>query len=85
MSLSSRGDHDNRDMSITKNTELIGLLEQPFSSLRVSDLPVCCVLNLLDLDRPSSHFLDFLYLKQKSSGLPQENVEGVWGGKENRV
>lgn len=56
MSLSSRRDHDNRDISITKNTELMALLEQPFSSLRVCDLPVCCVLNLLDLDLPSRPF-----------------------------
>lgn len=79
MSLSSSGDHDNRDMSITKNTELMGLLEQPFSSLRVSDLPVCCVFNLLDLDRPSSHFLDFLDLKTKVKWAASRKCRGSVG------
>lgn len=55
MDLSSARTHDNGNLSITENGEFLSFLEKPISPLRESDLPVCCVLNPLDLDLSSSH------------------------------
>lgn len=55
MELSSTGEHDDRNLSITKNSELTGLLEDTISSLGVGDLPVRRVLYPLDLNLSSSH------------------------------
>lgn len=53
--LVSARNHDKRDLSITKNSEIMSFLEETISSFGVSNLPVSRVLNLLDLDLPSCH------------------------------
>lgn len=53
--LASTGEHYNRNLGITQNGELVGLLEKPIPSFRVSDLAVRRVLYPLDLDLTSSH------------------------------
>ena len=52
----SGGLHDEGDLSITQNRELLSLLEDPISSLRIRHLPVRLVLNQLDLNLPTTHF-----------------------------
>lgn len=59
----SVGEHDERDLGITEDGELLSLLENPISSLGVGHLPVCVVFDQLDLNLPTTHVssLNFLY------------------------
>lgn len=52
---STAREHDNGDLGIAENGELIGLLEEAVSSFRVSNLAIGGVLYPLDLDLTSSH------------------------------
>ena len=52
---SSAGEHDQGNLSITENSELLGFLENTISSLGIGHLPVSSVLNPLDLDLPTTH------------------------------
>ena len=62
MELASTREHDDRDLSITKNSEFLSFLENSISSLGVGDLPVGLVLNPLDLDLSTTHLSFFLFL-----------------------
>lgn len=53
--LSSVGEHDERNLSITENGEFLCFLKNSVSSLRVSDLSVGRVFNPLDLDLSTTH------------------------------
>lgn len=62
MELSGAGNHDDGDLGIAENSELVGLLEQTVAPLRVGHLPVSRVLDPLDLDLPPRHFFFSLSL-----------------------
>lgn len=49
------GEHDEKDFSVTKNSKFFSFLENTISSLGVSDLPVCGVFDLLDLNLSTTH------------------------------
>jgi len=51
----SAGEHNNRNLGIAENGELVGLLEKAIASFGVSDLAVGGVLYPLDLDLSTSH------------------------------
>lgn len=57
MEFSGTGKNENQNLRIAENTELVSLLEKTFASLGVGDLAIGRVLNSLDLDLPSRHFL----------------------------
>ena len=63
MELASAGEHNNRNLGIAENGELVGLLEKPVPSFRVCHLAVGGVLYPLDLDLPSSHELISLLMQ----------------------
>lgn len=48
-------EHDERNLSITENSEFLCFLENTISPLRVSDLSVGRVFNSLDLDLSPTH------------------------------
>lgn len=58
----SGGLHDEGDLSVTQNSELLSFLEDPIPSLRVGHLPVRLVLDQLDLNLPTTHFGNLLLL-----------------------
>lgn len=58
----SGGLHDEGDLSVTQNGELLSFLEDPIPSLRVGHLPVRLVLDQLDLNLPTTHFGNLLLL-----------------------
>lgn len=51
-----RGKHDEGNIDIAENRKFIGFLYKAISSLGESDLPVCCVLDFLDLKLHSTHY-----------------------------
>lgn len=55
MKLAGAGKHNNRNLSITKNSEFISLLEKTIPSFGIGNLSVCGVLYSLDLDLSTSH------------------------------
>lgn len=55
MEFSGRGNHEERNLGVTENSELMGLLEDAVPSLGVSDLPIRHVLYPLDLDLTPRH------------------------------
>lgn len=55
MELAGAGEHNNGNLGIAENGELVGLLEKPIPSFRVSHLAVGGVFYPLDLDLSSSH------------------------------
>ena len=57
MELAGAGEHNNGNLGIAENGELVGFLEEAVSSFRVSDLTVGGVLYPLDLDLTASHDL----------------------------
>lgn len=61
------GEHDKGDLSITKNSEFLGFLENAISSLRVGDLPVCGVFNLLNLNFSTTHVFLAYFLCDNSN------------------
>ena len=67
MNFISGGLHDEGDLSVTKNRELLSLLEDPISSLRIGHLPVSLVLYQLDLNLPTTHFSNFNLLPPSSA------------------
>lgn len=62
MEFASAGEHNNRNLGIAENGELVGLLEKAIASFGVSDLAVGGVLYPLDLDLSTSHSCCLLYL-----------------------
>lgn len=48
-------EHDEGDLSITKDGELLSFLHNTIPSFGVGDLPVRLVLDPLDLDLPTTH------------------------------
>ena len=56
---SSAGEHDQGNLSITENSDLLGFLENTISSLGIGHLPVSSVLNPLDLDLTTTHSFFF--------------------------
>lgn len=75
MEFSSIREHDKRNFSITKNSELLCFLENSISSLGVGDLPVSRILNPLDLDLSTTHVL-FLPVDMKLQ-LPTGQNDGI--------
>lgn len=63
--LSSIGEDNEGNLSITKNRKLISFLQKPIPSLCKSHLPVDLVLYSLKLYSPSPHFLSPLSLSKK--------------------
>jgi len=63
----SVGEHDKRDLSITKYSEFLGFLENTISSLRVGDLPVCGVFDLLDFNLSTTHIFSLLLCESCST------------------
>lgn len=57
---SRRGEHDESHINITEDRKFISFLDKPISPFWESDLPICCVLNPLDLHLHSSH-ISFLF------------------------
>lgn len=55
-------EHDERDLSITKDGELLSFLDNTIPSFGVGDLPVRLVLDPLDLDLSTTH-LNFFFNK----------------------
>jgi len=51
----SAGEHNNRNLGVAENGELVGLLEKAIASFGVGDLAVGGVLYPLDLDLSTSH------------------------------
>ncbi|KAL5713981.1 hypothetical protein ACHQM5_016004 [Ranunculus cassubicifolius] len=49
------GENNKRNLSFTKNGNLLSFLEDPISPLCISNLPVCSVFNPLDLNLSSPH------------------------------
>jgi len=49
------GKHDESHINITKNRKFVSFLDESIPPLGESDLPVCGVLNLLDLKPHSPH------------------------------
>lgn len=55
MEFSGGGEHDEGDLGITENRQLLGFLENPIPSLRISHLSVGCVLYPPDLNLSTPH------------------------------
>lgn len=75
MEFSSAGEHDDRDLRITKNMKLFSFLEDTISPLRVSHLPVGSVFDLLDLDFSTPHVKFLLPLSLDFSLTPLSDYQ----------
>lgn len=72
MEFSSTREHDERHLSIAKDSELLSFLKDPISSFGVRDLPVGVVLNTLDLNLSTTHF-DLLRFSSFSSSWTESD------------
>lgn len=61
-------DHDDGDLGVAQDGELLRLLEEAVAPLGVGDLPVGGVLDQLDLDLPSRHLARSLLWELRQVG-----------------
>lgn len=84
MAFSGVGEHDEGELSVAENGELLSLLEDTIPALRVGHLPVRWVLYPLDLDPPTTH-LFLLLLLPLLERVFDEGEEGEEGEGEKKV
>lgn len=77
--LSRRSKDNNRNSCITKNSNLLGFLDQPFPSLGISHLPVICVFYPFYFYLPSPHiFLGLVSDSREKGGDKERNYYCVY-------